>query len=332
LLNIMCNRFLFDHLRDLRTRQFALYLDSLRTTLDSLFSGVENAFFSAYKTYRFASLEIMNGITPTDGLMEQYLLRRNVLTDHVEYMGFFVSFFESYFGEAGRPVHMDILRQVVNTGKSYKALLDSLRLDYYFHSEELREAVSLTVLHHLYGTRGFRRDHILLMLRQAEKECGYPKHRSIASNILDMLTRFEQGSPAATFALPDHEEDTVRLHDLKGKFVYLIFFKTWNIAALNEMEMLRKLAPKYEHSVEFVGICCDREPMKMYHFVRDKKFPWRFLHFCNDHDLLEAYAVKSYPHFVLLDRQGRYIANPALFPSKNIEANLIECIRQEATD
>jgi thiol-disulfide isomerase/thioredoxin len=113
-----------------------------------------------------------------------------------------------------------------------------------------------------------------------------------------------------------------RLLTYRGKPVYLHFFTTWNVASLEEMEFMRKLHTKYADSVQFISICCDREYMKMYHFVRDQKIPWPVVHFNNDYEMLESLDVKTYPYFILLDAEGRYIANPAESPSGNIEGRL----------
>ena len=56
-------------------------------------------------------------------------------------------------------------------------------------------------------------------------------------------------------------------------------------------------------------MCCDREPQKMYHFLKNTKrgqrYNWTWLHFNGNYRLLERYGVVSYPHFILINPEGQ---------------------------
>jgi len=62
-------------------------------------------------------------------------------------------------------------------------------------------------------------------------------------------------------------------------------------------------------NVVFVGISCDREFQKMYHFLKNSRkghrYNWTWLHYDGDYRLLEHYGVVSYPTFVLLRPDGK---------------------------
>jgi len=326
-LNIICNRFLINHVTDIQEGKIRKYLDTLSMRLDSVFRKVEIRYFRDYLRYRMASLEFTCNGTGTDRLFEQYLFHQPVLFNNIEYMSFFSQFFEGYFNEIDRRVNMSVLRRTVNEDRSYPAMLDSLGRDTLLRNEVLREAAMLVTLKNLYYTPGYRRENIIGILNQMSSKSKFEMHREIASDLIEMFTRFDPGRPAPEFTLLSSNEDTVRLKDYKGKFVYIMFFTTWNVACLDEMELMRKLYTKYSQSIHFIGICCDREFMKLYHFARDNKYPWTLLHFNNDYALLESYGVKTYPYFVLIDKQGCILADPAGSPSQNIEEELNKIIQ-----
>jgi hypothetical protein len=88
---------------------------------------------------------------------------------------------------------------------------------------------------------------------------------------------------------------------------------------MDEMELMRQIFDKYAADVVFVSICADREYMKMYHFVREHKYPWVFLHLNSNYKLLEDYAVYAYPSFALIDGNGKFMKCPVIKPSDNID-------------
>ncbi len=327
--NVTCNQLLIRYLGDesgnpfeLMSKSFRIAVDSLKLVCDTVFAKNGSSFINDYIKYRFASLQYMNLQNSTQKLFFSYLFHQPVLYNNIEYMGFFRQYYENYFTAVNRPFRTEHLRYLINTDAPYAAILDSMGADTLLQNEVLREVVLLEALRTAYATSGFKRSSVLRVIGSMVSEARFPEHREIAKNLLYMLTRYESGKPAPDFALMDEKGDTIQLSDFKNKIVYLHFFTTWNTASLEEMEFMRTLQSKYASSVQFVSICCDREYMKMYHFARDQKFPWPLLHFNGDYQLLDALGVKTYPYFILVDTEGRFLLNPAESPSGNIESRL----------
>lgn len=319
LFNQMSNRVLIANMDNLMGRTFYRALDSLQKVCDSMFSDNKNEYFSSYIRYRLASFYLMNLQSSTNGLFFRYLYHQPVLYSNIEYMSFFGQYYENYFSVVNRPFGVDDLRLMVNTGATFPALLDSLGADTLLQNEVLREMVLLESLKNILNGQGYKRSSVERILTGFAGTSKFEIHRKIAANILEMAKRFEPGEKAVDFSLISSTDDTVHLSDFRGKMVYIHFFTTWNTASLAEMEVMRKLHTKYSQSIQFISICCDREYMKMYHFVRDNRYPWPVVHFNNDYTLLEAMGVKTYPYFMLIDGNGCYIENAAESPSGNIE-------------
>jgi peroxiredoxin len=122
----------------------------------------------------------------------------------------------------------------------------------------------------------------------------------------------------------------VSLKELKGKPVLLCFWTTYCQGCLSEMEMMAAMWPKYKDKVEFVSISADRDFVMMKFFIdRKPNYSWKFLHVGDQWELLKEYDVRSYPLFVLVDRQGNlYKKFPAPLPSEGLEKLLEELSAQ----
>ena len=135
----------------------------------------------------------------------------------------------------GRPFGMNQVRMVVNKHASWPALLDSAGADPLLVNEVIREMALLQLLRDLYGNTGFKEENIIDMLQQASEQSKFERHRQMASSILYVLTRFSPGMPLPSFSLRNAAGDTASPADFSGKYLYLHFFTTWNVASLEEM-------------------------------------------------------------------------------------------------
>ena len=90
-----------------------------------------------------------------------------------------------------------------------------------------------------------------------------------------------------------------------------------SLAEIETMAHFRDSVYAKHPDMVFVGISCDREFQKMYHFLKNSRrghrYNWTWLHYDGDYRLLERYGVVSYPTFVLLRPDGtpQYELTPA---------------------
>jgi peroxiredoxin len=117
----------------------------------------------------------------------------------------------------------------------------------------------------------------------------------------------EIGAKAQPFFLISTEGKQVSLDDLSS-FPYLVIFFTCNHCpyVIGSDEVTRKTAEKYgPKGVGFVGINSNSEKTipedsfaKMVERMREKKFPWLYLHDPSQ-DVAKAYGALRTPHFYL---------------------------------
>jgi hypothetical protein len=58
-------------------------------------------------------------------------------------------------------------------------------------------------------------------------------------------------------------------------------------------------------------------------------YPWTFLHFSNQPDLLDDYDIRGYPSYFLIGPEGRLILSPAPSPVENFESTFLRIFEEK---
>jgi len=328
-LNIVYNSFIKDNIYLLKNKNILFEVDTFLVSVNDTFAGIKHPFFNEYLKYRIASLKLLTNYSDPYKLIMDYLYKKPILYENIEYMTFLSAYFDNYFQDLTHPVLTSDFYIPVNVNQSYPELMDVLGKDSLFINEKLREVILLNTLNYLNSSNNFNKNNLINILKQVGSTSKFEEHRQIAKSMTSYLLRFEKGMPAPDFTLKSSNNSEVTLSDFRGKYVYINFYASWCVDCADEMELMVKLRQNFDNDVVFISIAADREFMNMYHFTRDQKYNWLFLHLNSDYDLLESYGVCSYPGFVLIGKNGEFIQCPALKPSENIELFLTNLIKKE---
>ncbi len=320
-INIQYNIFIAD-----KSNFYALYrkrdqskIKEFKDLIQKNFPDIKNSYVQNIIKYRIASLEDLARIKSKNNLFTEYLLDQPILYNNVDYMEFFKQFFNEYL-ISSKQINYDQLKSAVNDKGDYFSFMKVIGMDKLLRNEKFRELVMLKGLKDLTRHPEFKQANIIKILNDFSKKMKFEENRDIATNIIYMTTKLKSGSMAADFRLKDAEGNIISLKDFRGKYVYLCFWTSWCIPCIKEFEILSELSSKYKNDIEFLGISFDKEYSSMYHFLNEKKYPWKNFHYNSDMDLIDDYEVKTYPLFVLIDRKGNIIKYPAPSPSQNVES------------
>jgi len=303
-----------------RLRDFSK-IDTFKLIINKLFSFVTYDFFKKYVDYSIALLEIPFISNSRSIIAENHLKNLPILYENPRYMDFFNQFFENYL-LCSYAIRKEDLIQTINYAPDYFALTDTLGKDSILRNEVLREMVLLKGLYELSDNKEFNKNNIAYILLQLSKHSKFEKHRKIAEDIIQLFNKLQPETYAPPFCLKDIDKKFVSLTDFKGKYVYLSFWTSWCTTCQAEFSIMNKLKEIYGSKIAFVSICADKEFLTMVNYLKTQKYNWKFLHFGGDYDLLDAYDIKSYPIFVLIDPQGKIVSFPAPKPSENIAVYL----------
>ncbi len=321
--NSIYSAFLMENFNRLYRNHDKLLLDTFRLQLNQHFAAADNGFFFGYVIYKLAALEQLTKYFNQAQLVNKYFNDKPVLYYNLEYMEFFNSFFTKYITATSTILHKTDCRPVLKGPDPYGAMMKLMATDTLLKNEQLRELVMLKGMMEFYNTQGYNQEEILTVLNSANNRSKYIDNRVVADDMIHLLTNLKPGTQAPGFALPDRDQKEVTLKGLKGKPVVLCFWTTYCEGCLSEMDMVKPLYDKYKDGIQFVSISADKYFSKMLRFINLKKdYVWTFLSAGENPDVLKDYDVRSYPLFVIIDRDGKIFKYPAGQPSSGLEADL----------
>ena len=330
--NPIYNDFVINNFNALYKHRDKTKLDSLNNLLNQEFGDVTNTYFNNYVTYKIAGIEQMASLAGRKKLYQKYIENKPILYNNIEYMNFFLQFYDKFIFNGKHNVHDNELKYYINESKDYNKLMDSLGVDIYVKNEIIREIVFLQGLKDVYYVKKYDAQNISEILRRFSLKTKFKEHKLIAQNLITSIKSLNIGSPAPDFRLQDIKGKSYTLNSFKGKYTYLCFFTTWCGGCMPEIEGMKALKAKYEKDFNFVCISVDKEIMTLNFYLQKRKYDWYFLHYGANIELLENYNIATYPVFFIIDKTGNIIKYPAPKPSEDIEQTFKDILTPETTD
>jgi thiol-disulfide isomerase/thioredoxin len=105
--------------------------------------------------------------------------------------------------------------------------------------------------------------------------------------------------------------ETVKLSDLRGRYVLLDFWATWCGPCVDALPAVRRLHDTYgaDKRLVVLGLNLDDDPGMARRFIEERKLPWTqgALGGLTDNPVLARYAVSSVPAYFLIGPDGKLI-------------------------
>ncbi len=143
---------------------------------------------------------------------------------------------------------------------------------------------------------------------------------SIASEFTDReieIQRTKIGHPAPAFTLKSNTGKTYNLSDFIGKVVYLDLWASWCGPCRAETPSFKDIYEKYKNDerIAFISVAVNDGDKEWRKALNEDKPGWLQL-IDQDRTVLNAYATKYIPKFILIDKQGRIADFNAPRPSE----------------
>lgn len=321
--NATYSSFLMDHFNALYRDRNRDLLDTFRLAISREFGVIKNSYLNTMVRYKVASLEQLTRYYNVPAIGYRYFSTQPIQYNNTEYMEFFNSYFSKYLMAGSNILRRLDYKTLMNSANPYDLIMRSISVDTLLKKEPLRELVLLKGLMEMYNSAGYDQKAVINVINEIGQKSDSKQNKLIAGNLVKLLSKLKPGTPAPDFTLQDKNQQMVALHSLKGKPVVLNFWTTYCEGCLAEMDLLKSIYDKYGSRAHFVSIAADKYFSKMLYFVNLKKeYIWNFLHIGDQSEVLKEYDVRSYPLFILIDKEGKITKYPASLPSAGLEAEL----------
>lgn len=141
------------------------------------------------------------------------------------------------------------------------------------------------------------------------------------------LTR---GDKAPSFYLKNANNEYISLKSFKGNVVYISFWFTGCKPCLKEFPKENQLVESFKfEKVKIISICMNSNEENWKQVLAKYQLKTVNL-FANKNwgrILKDGYDINSYPHYVLIDEEGKIIENKCNRPSQGIEQTIIEILK-----
>lgn len=327
----MSSTFLFEHPVE---RKSYKYVKKFTDSLSSNFKTIKSPFFQTYLHFKAAELKMFVMRTYRKDFAKIYLDHSTGLADNIQSMHVFNAFFNGHMENGIQtqdksPFHNFILR-----GDLENMLSEVYKSAHY--NRELNELVLLKGLFEISNSNFYRKSRLNITLDKIISTTTYPLHKTIAFNIKRKLNHLESGYPAPNIQIR-YANTNFNLSDYQGKYVYLCFFKAWDVEFENEIKIINYLKERYKGDLEVVCIATDIDISTYSSFLKKQLDTKDFFHYNYNVKMLSDYRLKDFrvekttmdPNkYFLIGPQGNIIYNDAKAPSKGFEYDLRKIIIQ----
>lgn len=314
------NDFIMEHFDAIYKHRKHHLIDTLRQRLKRSFEGFDMAYFENYIAYKIAGIEHFARKKSLATIAGEHFIGKPVRYQNTEYMYLFHQLFDEYFISKSRQVDVVSFITAIRNKDGFDAFWKIAQKDELLKEDNrLLEMVLLNTIKELHNIPAIDRDHIILILKEAETKLNHKENRKIASNLITKFTRLKVGTPAPDFTLPGLNSDSLSRQQLEGKITFINF---WNLdcrSCIATLDSIAKVYDRFNDAIRIVSISTDKDPFAASRFVETKGYPWTFLHFNKQFEVLYNYRVFTFPHNILLDEEGNVLRYPAKLPAEQIE-------------
>ncbi|MDP4183886.1 MAG: TlpA disulfide reductase family protein, partial [Bacteroidota bacterium] len=306
------------------SRVHAQMIDSL---IDHIGRSNTTPFLKDYKQYKKAYIGCMLQSQATSGNIRRFLSQNSVLINNPAYLEVFDLLSREYLRSISTKRGDKPIEQLIGEG-DFTALRDRLTGQQGF-SQEVAELFLLQNLYDGYYSKDYSTEGILRVIKSMTTKSSSPLLCKLSEGVYQKITWLSAGSPAPSFSLTDQFGKLRTLADFKGKFVYLNFVATDDYSCQEHFKAFLPLSANFAKDLAIVSLAIDADFSKANNFFHSKNYSWTLLNAADSSELLKIYNVKSFPQYVLIDREGKIVNSQALSPYEDFQSQFSSLLQTE---
>ncbi|MGQ8335946.1 redoxin domain-containing protein [Sunxiuqinia sp. A32] len=132
------------------------------------------------------------------------------------------------------------------------------------------------------------------------------------NRMVEEMGRTAVGVNAPEFTMNDQNGSPVSLSSFKGKYLLIDFWASWCAPCRQENPNVVRIYNEYkDKGFEILGVSLDRDKDAWLKAIEDDNLSWTHVSDLKywQNEVARLYGVNSIPHTVLLDKEGRIVAN-----------------------
>ena len=116
-----------------------------------------------------------------------------------------------------------------------------------------------------------------------------------------------EGQDAPEFTLPTLDGNTLKLSDLRGKYVVLDFWGSWCVNCIKGFPEMAEYYGKYKDKMEILGVDCNDTEARWKAAVEKHNCPWKHVRQARGEgdQVTTMYGVKAFPTKVIINPEGK---------------------------
>ena len=301
--------------------------ESVVSFKDKYLSEGGNDYFTNYKRYKIASLELLSRLKSKNLLAGDLFVGNKILYNNIEYMDFFISFFSEFLFTNRSLFSQTKVVEAINQSVDYHDIDSILSRASYLQETELRELVLLLNLKEMFYIPSFNQNKIFDFIKQISTASSSVENRKIASNIIIQLTNPLVGKKVPDLSLHNLNGEEINLGSFSGKPTYLSFIRPENVKDQTELEYLKNIYEEFSDKVNFICIAINGKRKDVEVFAHSNKFPFTFLILDDNIDILEEFKIFKAPQFIILDKNLNIKSAPSLSPTEDLAGYLSNMLK-----
>lgn len=310
------NAYMTEHFIQISRGRQVRYIDSIQNAINREVPDITSDYVKNHNRYKIAAIKL--GIS-TDGgkkIINDYYNGQPILYTHSAYIDLFKELFDGYFNSASYDSHL--LNEAFVKGPT--AFNEYLATDPLMaKNQQLAELITIYNLQKLcYSDRGTSRlakDHLNYLKSQTK----HPEHKTIISDFFDKLNRLAPSTVAPGFTLTDGNGNDVSLSDYKDGLVLLQFVDGQSPVSEHQFAELRSLHNQWQDTIQILTIATHDKMTFFKQQFDEKRQDWPLLDLGDNILLLEAYNVRTFPEYILINRGNKIGEAPAPSPERYLE-------------
>ncbi|TXC81751.1 TlpA family protein disulfide reductase [Luteibaculum oceani] len=270
-----------------------------------------DAFSKNYVHFACANA-LLDGGMDKRKIYEYFLQETELVVNNPELGVFLQDYFSQILEETDRLSGDQVIKITVNVAPRAYKILEELKKNDYLADLKLRELVALQGLKELSSLEGYNKKNIVDLVNQIEVRSIYEDVKRVAKNLSYQLTWLKPGFKLPDFELKSVDGELVTPEKFVGKPTMYFFWAPWSTTSLNEMVQLVADQPnwKKDMNVVLVSVAESKEAeLTALNAVPNNNFVK--LNTRNQPEVIETYQIKSVPHFLLVDKDGKVVRHYA---------------------